>query len=145
MTQDTPLTDPKPSWNVPGITWLGRAYPMLIVFVFFDWLCMTKHRFIFIGEWRHDDQLGGIWASQTPMEWAGPLLWTVPFGLAAYLSTTLAIHLHFRNTIDKDINSGKFIEYWNNAPSDLKLKLIFAAILCVLLSMCILFSPLARA
>lgn len=118
---------------------------MLSLFVFTNWMCMTEIHFAFLGKWSHDEMLGGIWRPATPMEWAGPLLWSLPYVLDNYLLVLLTMHLHFRNTIDKDINDGSFIVYWQNAPSDLKLKLVFASIIGTGIVYGIMLAGLARA
>lgn len=131
--------------NIPLITWLQRQWLLIVVFLVTNWLCLTEQHFAFIGKWVLDPELGGIWRPATPLEFCGPLLWAIPFGIATYLLTLLNIHLHFRQTIDKDINDGSFIAYWKDAPSDLKLKLVFAAIIGIFIGLCLLLSPLARA
>lgn len=131
--------------NYPIISFIGRQIPLLAVLIVTNWLCLTEMHFSFLGKWVFDENLGGIWRAATPLEFCGPLLWAVPFGITAYLLTLLNIHLHFRQTIDKDINGGKFVEWWTAADSVLKLKLVFAAIIGIFIGLCILLSPLARA
>lgn len=131
--------------NVPLIAFAVNQWQLLTVFIVTNWLCKTETHFVALGEWRISEQLGGFWAPRTPLEWAGPLLWLLPLGIGTYLMTMLMIHLHFRMTINSDINSGKFIEYWNAAPGELKLKLIFAAIIGITLALAILYAGLARA
>lgn len=131
--------------NIPLITWLQRQWLLIIVFLITNWLCLTEQHLSFLGKWVLDPELGGIWRPATPLEFCGPLLWAIPFGIATYLLTLLNIHLHFRKTIDKDINDESFVRYWQQAPSDLKLKLVFAAIIGIFIGLCLLLSPLARA
>lgn len=131
--------------NFPILTWLSRQWLLILVFLVTNWMCLSEIHFAFLGKWSIDPELGGIWRPATPIEFCGPLLWAIPFGIAAYLIGSLLIHLHFRATIDKDINDGSFVGYWNAAPSDLKLKLVFAAIIGIFLGVAILLSPLARA
>ncbi len=131
--------------NFPILTFLQRTWMLLIVFFATNWLCLTEVHFSFLGKWVLDPELGGIWAPATPMEFCGPLLWSIPFALDTYLLTLLTLHLHFRQTIDSDINDGSFVAYWKAAPGDLKLKLVFAAIIGIGLVYGILLAGLARA
>lgn len=130
--------------NLPIVTLIPRVGWLLAIFFVTNWACMTQLRFRVIGRWDWNETVGGYWRDQTPVEWAGPLLWLLPFGIGIYLMVILVLHLFFRETIDKDINSGAFVVYWQSAPSELKLKLIFAAVIGFFLSLSIAYAGLVR-
>lgn len=131
--------------NNPLFVFLRNYWWLLSIYVATNWACMTEMHFKMLGKWRHDETLGGIWAPATPIEWAGPTIWEWPFGISVVLVGLFILHLLFRDTMNADISSGRFIEYWKAASGELKLILTVATILVILLALSNLFSPLARA
>ena len=131
--------------NIPIITWIPRYWLLLLIFFFTNWLCLTEIHFSFLGKWTWDSNLGGIWRPATPIEFCGPLLWSVPFGIAIYLLTTLSIHLHYRQTIDEDVNSGKYLEDWQACTPAQRVFVSNAVRIGIFIGFCLLLAGLARA
>ncbi len=131
--------------NIPIVTWIQRQWLLLILFFFTNWLCLTEIHMNFLGKWRWDSELGGIWAAATPIEFCGPLLWAVPFGLATYLLTLLSIHLHYRATIDADTNDGTYLTDWRACTSAQRVAVATAVRIGIFIGLCILLAGLARA
>lgn len=131
--------------NLPIIAWVQRQWILILVFLFTNWLCLTEMHFSFLGRWRWDEQLGGIWAAATPLEFCGPLLWAVPFGIATYLLTLLSIHLHYRATIDADVNNDTYLNDWHACTSFQRVTIAAAVRIGIFVGLCILLAGLARA
>lgn len=130
--------------NNPFIVFLRNQWSLLLILLVTNWACMTEMHFKVLGKWRHDEMLGGIWAPATPMDFCGPLLWLPPFGIGVVLIVLFIMHTLFRDTINADINGNKVVEYWEKASIELKLILIFGSIVGLILSLSILYAPLAR-
>lgn len=131
--------------NIPIITWIQRQWMLLIVFFITNWACLTEVHFKALGKWSWDEQLGGIWRPATPLEFCGPLLWAVPFGIATYLLMGLAIHLHYRATIDADTNDGTYAADWKACTSWQRVIVANAVRIGIFVGLCILLAGLARA
>lgn len=118
---------------------------LLLIFLFTNWLCLTEHHFPFLGKWVIDETLGGIWISQTPMEFSGPLLWALPFGLSLILLVLLVLHLYFRATLDAYIHSGQFVQEFYGADPEFRLKFFKDVLIGFTVAIAILLAGLARA
>jgi hypothetical protein len=131
--------------NFPILSWAARQWLLLVIFFFTNWLCLTEVHFSALGKWVWDEQLGGIWRAATPLEFCGPLLWAVPFGLATYLLTLLSIHLHYRETIDADVNDGTYLNDWHACTPAQRVAVATAVRIGIFVGLCILLAGLARA
>ena len=131
--------------NYPILTWLQRQWMLLVLFLVTNWLCLTEAHFSLLGKWVLDPERGGIWVPATPLEFCGPLLWAVPFGIAVYLLTLLSIHLHYRQTIDADVNDGTYAADWRACTSAQRVVVAAAVRIGIFIGLCILLAGLARA
>lgn len=131
--------------NYPIITFLQRTWMLLIAFAAFDWAALTEHHFKPLGKWVSDPDHGGIWVAQTPMEWAGPLLWAIPFGIMVWLLSLLSIHLYYRETIDADANDGTTVYDWKSCTSFQRVLVATIVRIGIFIGLCILCASLARA
>lgn len=130
--------------NFPILTWAARQWLLISIFVVTAWMCTTERRFSFLGKWDWDENLGGYWRAGTPLEFFTVLLWALPLGLVAYLMTLLSIHLHYRETIDKDVNDGTYRRDWEACTSTERVKFATWVRIGIFIGFCILLSGLAR-
>lgn len=131
--------------NIPFITYFQRTWMLFIVFFASNWAALTEHHFPFLGKWVVDENLGGIWVAQTPMEAIGPILWIVPFGMAIYLMCSLQIHLYYRSTIDSDIHDLTYCKDWQQCTPYERIYITNQVRNWTFAGLCILCSQLARA
>jgi len=131
--------------NIPLITWFQRQWLLIVLFFITNWLCLTEIHFSFLGKWVVDPQLGGIWRPATPLEFCGPLLWAIPYGIAAYLLALLSIHLHYRQTLDADTHNETYLNDWRACTSSQRVYVAAAIRIGIFIGFCILLSNLAKA
>ena len=130
--------------NIPIVTFLARTWMLFVAMLVFNWLAVTEIHFKFLGKWEALPNLGGVWVAATPLEFCGPILWIVPFGLAVILLGLLIVHLYYRATIDYDAQSGKYLADWQACSPYERVLVSNIVRIGIFIGLCILCSSLAR-
>lgn len=135
---------PKLKHNVLIFTFLARTWLLWLLMFSSNWLTLTHHHFAILGTWELDEVRGGVWVPHTPMEAIGGILYALPVGLSIYLLYLFLIHIHYRETIDRDIHDGTYLRDWGNLTSEQRVRYSTQTRIGIFIGLCILLSGLAR-
>lgn len=130
--------------SFPFLGFIARVWRLLIAVVATNWLANTELHFNWMGKWVKDPELGGIWIPQTPMEFIGPVLWALPIGFGIWILALVAIHMHYRQTIDADTNGGKYLTDWQACSPFQRVVISNFVRIGIFIGFCILCAGLAK-
>jgi len=113
----------KLSRNIPILSFLGRYWMLLVLFAGFLWLTLNE----------------------TAFQKVGAILYAPALATAAFLIMVFLRHIFFSKSLDEDVRTGKFNDWWDNAltPSE-KVRWILGVTVGLFLGVCWIVAALAK-
>ncbi len=109
--------------NIPILSFLGRYWLLIVLFIAF--LCLTLN--------------------ETAFQRVGAILYAPALASAALLVVVFLRHIFFGKSLDEDVRTGKFNDWWDNvlSPAE-KVRWILGVTLGLFLGVSLIVSALAK-
>lgn len=133
--------------NVPIITFLSRTWMLCVLMVVSNYLSLSKYVFYWKQLPAGYDGTPGAWVGVTLFDILGGVLYALPLISTVSWFALLAIHLYYRETVDKDAHDGTYVADWHNMGDVASRHRVWAATVIrigFLIGFCILCAGLAK-
>lgn len=130
--------------NFPIITFLRRTWMLLAAVLAANWLTLSKHAWYWVQLPGLPDGTPGEWHGVTAFEHLGAVLYMPAISLLVWWISLLCVHLFFRQTIELDVNSGKYLKDWEACTPFQRVQMHNLVKIGILIALSILCSSLAR-